>query len=146
VTWPLKAYSNGIGDSQPSLLENLEKQEESPSSLSQSEKLAIIMPSASGFHHTVSSLLAIQDTPFPDESVSAECANHLPEVAKLQMDLNERSEEVQELAMRSAAVLQSWYELVDGFNSCLAEWDERLREMETIVCRREKIEQEVESY
>jgi hypothetical protein len=98
------------------------------------------------YHQTVSSLLAIQDTPFPDETVSAECANHFPEVVKLQMALAERTEQVQELAIRSAAALQEWYELVEGFNSCVVEWDERLREIETIVCRREKIERDAEEY
>ena len=135
------------GDSNPSLLEDSSKQSESaPSTLTQSEKLAIILPSAPLYHQTSSLLLAIRDTPFPEESVSAGIANSLPEVVKLQLAVAQRDEQVENLAKRSLAVLQGWYEIVEGFNGCVAEWDERLRDLETKVCRKEKIMRDADEY
>jgi hypothetical protein len=135
------------GDSNPSLLENPSRQSNStPSTLTQSEKLAIILPSAPLYHQTSSLLLAIRDTPFLDESVSAETANSLPEVVKLQLAVAERDEQVENLAKRSLAVLQGWYGIVEGFNGCVAEWDERLKDMETKVCRKEKIVRDADEY
>lgn len=83
---------------------------------------------------------------FPEESVSAEIANSLPEVVKLQLSLAEKDEEVANLARRSIRVLQEWYELVEGLNGCIAEWDERLRDLETKVCRKEKIARDTNEY
>lgn len=83
---------------------------------------------------------------FPEESVSAEIANSLPEVVKLQLSLAEKDEEVASLARRSIRVLQEWYELVEGLNGCIAEWDERLRDLETKVCRKEKIARDTNEY
>jgi hypothetical protein len=91
-------------------------------------------------------LIGIRDTPFPDESVSAEIANSLPEVVKLQLALAERDELVAKLSRRSITVLQEWYELVEGFNACVAEWDERLRDLETKILRKEKIAREADEY
>jgi len=136
-----------IGDANPSLLQDVSKAEDSSfSSLSESEKLAMILPSAPLYHQSSSLLLSICDTPFPEESISAEIANSLPEVVKLQLAVAEREERVQELAKRSMAVLQGWYEMVEGFNGCVAEWDERLRGVETKVCRMEKREREADVY
>jgi hypothetical protein len=135
------------GDSNPSLLEDSSKQSESaPSTLTQSEKLAIILPSAPLYHQASSLLLAIRDTPFPEESVSAGIANSLPEVVKLQLAVAQRDEHVENLAKRSLAVLQGWYEIVEGFNGCVAEWDERLRDLETKVWRKEKIMRDADEY
>jgi len=93
-----------------------------------------------------SQLIAIRDTPFPDESVSAEIANSLPDVVKVQLAVAEKDDEVKELARRSLLVLSGWYELVEGFNACVAEWDERLRIVETKVRRKEKIAREADEY
>jgi hypothetical protein len=106
----------------------------------------MILPSAPLYHQSSSLLLSICDTPFPEESISAEIANSLPEVVKLQLAVAEREERVQELAKRSMTVLQGWYEIVEGFNGCVAEWDERLRGVETKVCRMEKREKEADVY
>jgi hypothetical protein len=137
-----------VGDANPSLLETPSKFEESStsSSLSQSEKLAVILPSAPTYHQASSLLLAIRDTSFPEESVSAEIANSLPEVVKLQLAVAERDAVLQDLARRSIAVLQGWYELVEGYNGCVAEWDGRLKDLETTVCRGEKHERDAEVY
>ena len=133
-----------IGDSQPSLLDSTKSVP--TSSPSQVEKLAIVLPSAPLYHQTSSLLLAIRDTPFPPENVSAEIANSLPEVVELQVQVGKRDEEVAELARRSAVVLRGWYELVEGFNGCVAEWDERLREVEASIFRKEKVEREADEY
>jgi hypothetical protein len=98
------------------------------------------------YHQTSSFLIGIRDIQFPEESVSAEIANSLPEVVKLQLALAEKDDEVANLAKRSIKLLQEWYELVEGLNGCIAEWDERLRDLETRVCRKEKIERDADEY
>ena len=135
-----------VADSEPAILEDKPKAEESASSLSQAEKLAVVLSSAPLYHQTSSQLISIRDLPFPSESVSAEIANSLPEVVKVQLALTERNDEMMELARRSLTALEGWYKLVDGFNRCVAEWDERLREIETKLCRKEKLERDTEEY
>jgi len=134
------------GDAQPSLLEEPTKAEDTSLSLSQAEKQAIVLQSATLYHETSSMLLGVYDIPFPDENVSAEIANSLPEVVKLQLRVAELDERVTNLAKRSVIALQWWYELVEGFNGCIAEWDERLRQMETVIMRKEKVEREADEY
>jgi hypothetical protein len=134
------------GDAQPSLLDDPTKSEDTSSSLSQAEKQAIVLQSATLYHETSSMLLGVYDIPFPDENVSGEIANSLPEVVKLQLRVAELDERVTNLAKRSVVALQWWYELVEGFNGCIAEWDERLRQMETVIMRKEKVEREADEY
>jgi len=98
------------------------------------------------YHQISSLLLAIRDTPFPEEPVSAEISNALPEVVKLQLAVAERDEQVENLAKKSLTILEGWYEIVEGFNGCVAEWDERLKNLETKVCRKEKIMREADEY
>ena len=134
------------GDAQPSLLDEPTKSEDTSSSLSQAEKQAIVLQSATLYHETSSMLLGVYDIPFPDENVSADIANSLPEVVKLQLRVAELDDRVTNLAKRSVVALQWWYELVEGFNGCIAEWDERLRQMETVIMRKEKVEREADEY
>ena len=106
----------------------------------------MILPSAPEYQQTASFLLAIRDTPFPEENVSAEIANSLPEVVRVQLKVMEKEAEVDELTKRSVAVLEKWYAVVAGFNACVAEWDERLRELEVKISRREKSLRDAETY
>ena len=47
---------------------------------------------------------------------------------------------------RSLQVLGTWYGFVEGFNGCVAEWDDVLRKAETWVMRRERESREAEEY
>ena len=67
-------------------------------------------------------------------------------MVKFKLAVAEKDKQVLNLARRSMDVLQGWYELVQGFNGCVAEWDERLRELETKICRKEKIAKDAETY
>ena len=78
--------------------------------------------------------------------MSAEIANALPEVVELQLRVVEREEGVRQLVQRSLRVLGAWYGFVEGFNGCVAEWDDRLREVETWIIRRERERREAEEY
>ena len=78
--------------------------------------------------------------------MSAEIANALPEVTKLQLEMMKYEEQVKALRERSLNVLEEWYGLVEGVNACVEEWDQRLRGCETAVRRREKALEEEESY
>ena len=135
-----------LGDSEPSILEDKSKHGGKTLSLSQPEKQAVVLSSAPLYHQVSSQLLAIRDLPFPSESVSAEIANSLPEVVKVQLALTEKNDEIMELTQRSLSALEGWYQLVEGFNACVAEWDDRLRELEIKLCRREKQERDTEEY
>jgi len=104
------------------------------------------LPSAPIYHQTSSLLLALRDTPFPEETVSAEIANALPEVVELQLRIAEKEERVRQLVQRSLQVLAAWYGFVEGFNGCVAEWDDVLRETETWIMRREREQREAEEY
>lgn len=53
---------------------------------------------------------------------------------------------MKELVGRSLQLLQGWYGVVEGFNGCVAEWDNRLREAETGILRRERAMRETEEY
>ena len=106
----------------------------------------MVVSAAPSFQYTSSSLLAIKDLPFPPESVSTQIANSLPDVATVQVDLAEREDEIMVLAKRSLTALEAWYQLVEGFNGCIAEWDERLRDMETKLLRKERSERDAEEY
>jgi hypothetical protein len=136
---------DGIGDTDPTLLAEPTKPPPA-TDLSHPEKLAIILPSASTYHQTSSLLLALRDTPFPEESVSADIANALPEVVELQLRIAEKEERVRNLAARSLVVLRGWYGIVEGVNQCVSEWDDRLRDAETVVVRRERAVRDAEEF
>jgi hypothetical protein len=115
-------------------------------SLSETEKLAIVLPAAPLYHQISSSLIAIRDTPFPSEKVSAEIANSLPEVTEKQLEMMQLEEQVRELRLRSVKVLEEWFGIVEGWNGCVEEWDRRLRAVEIKLRRREKMREEEETY
>ena len=135
-----------VGDAQPSLLEDTRNPADHASSLSENEKLAIVLPSAPIYHQTSSLLLGIRDTPFPEETISAEMANHLPEVINLHVQYVEWEKRTTSLASRTAKILQTWYEITEGFNACVAEFDGRLRDLEIRVARRERAIREADVY
>jgi len=64
----------------------------------------------------------------------------------VQLEVMEREGQVDELVRRSVGILERWYVIVEGFNACVAEWDERLREVEIHVSRREKSLRDAETY
>ena len=78
--------------------------------------------------------------------MSAEIANALPAVLREQLRLIEKAGEVDGLMKRSVGLLERWYGVVEGLNACIAEWDERLRELEIKVSRKEKSLRDAETY
>jgi len=64
----------------------------------------------------------------------------------MQLQLLNREEEVKELRRRSLRVLEGWFMVVEGVNICVEEWDLRLRGVETLVRRRERVMEEEETY
>ena len=64
----------------------------------------------------------------------------------MQLEVMEKDGEVDELVRQSVGVLERWYVVVEGFNACVAEWDERLQELEIHVSRREKSLRDAETY
>jgi len=138
-----------VGDAESSLFQpapTVPPNVDASSTLSQTEKLAIILPSAPAYQQTSALLLAVRDTPFPEETVSAEIANALPAVLREQLRLIEKAGEVDGLMKRSVGLLERWYGVVEGLNACIAEWDERLRELEIKVSRKEKSLRDAETY
>ena len=67
-------------------------------------------------------------------------------MARVQLKVMEKEGEVNGLVRRSVGVLERWYAVVEGVNACVAEWDDRLRELEIKVSRREKSLRDAETY
>ena len=55
-------------------------------------------------------------------------------------------EQVRELRMRSVWLLEQWFDVVEGLNGCVGEWDSRLRGVERGVRRREHVREDEETY
>jgi hypothetical protein len=58
----------------------------------------------------------------------------------------DKESQVAILMKQSVGLLERWYAVVEGFNACIAEWDERLRELEIKVSRRNKTLRDAETY
>jgi len=136
-----------VGDAQPSLLEpSTPPAAPTTQTLSVPEKLSIILPAAPLYHQVSSGLSSLRDTPFPSESLSAEIAVKVPDVTAAQLRLLGLEEQVRELRMRSVWLLEQWFDVVEGLNGCVGEWDSRLRGVERDVRRREHVREDEETY
>lgn len=100
---------------------------------------ALILAHANLLQTTSSSLqtLASQNT-IPDPAVLAKLIALQPQLERMQTKQAEQAREVAELRARSARVVEQWYEEgVLGMGEKWAGWEERLREGEILVRRRE---------
>jgi len=84
-------------------------------------------------------LAAVKDLTIPDPEISADLIGLQPRIDRVSVLQEGMLQEMSELRSRSTKVLERWYlEGVEGVNKDFAEWDERLRDVEVSVMRRER--------
>ncbi|KAJ5906848.1 uncharacterized protein N7473_003764 [Penicillium subrubescens] len=99
---------------------------------------SIVLSYATAFPETASRLTSLNDLPIPDASSSAALIALQPQIDRLAQTQTEQAAAVSELRVRTARVLQRWYEVgVVGSGECWAEWEGRLEGVEREVRRRE---------
>ncbi|MCJ1433489.1 hypothetical protein MMC27_002851 [Xylographa pallens] len=102
------------------------------------ERLSIIKSCATLFPTTASRLTSIQDLPIPSAESSINLIALHPRLAKIQLLQDSQSQEIINLRLRTASVLQRWYEVgILASGECWTEWDERLMEVEKTLRREE---------
>ncbi|MCJ1473917.1 hypothetical protein MMC13_002573 [Lambiella insularis] len=103
-----------------------------------SERLAIINSCATLYPTSVSRLTSIQDLPVPSAESSASLIALHPRLAKVELLQKSQSLQLAELRVRTASVLQRWYEIgVLGRGECWTEWEGRMMEVEKVLRREE---------
>ena len=102
------------------------------------ERLSIIKSCATLFPTTASRLTSIQDLPIPSAESSTSLVALHPRLAKVELLQDFQSQEITNLRLRTASVLQRWYEVgILAYGECWTEWDERLMEIEKTLRREE---------
>ncbi|MCJ1379230.1 hypothetical protein MMC17_002330 [Xylographa soralifera] len=105
---------------------------------SNSERLSIVKSCATLFPTTASRLTSIQDLPIPSAESSTNLIVLHPRLAQVEFLQDSQSQEITNLRLRTASVLQRWYEVgVLAHGECWTEWDERLMEVEKSLRREE---------
>ncbi|KAL4737730.1 hypothetical protein BDV11DRAFT_191180 [Aspergillus similis] len=98
--------------------------------------LSIILSYASLISETASRLTSLTDTPIPDASLSASLIALQPRMNQLAAKQDEQSREIAELRVRTAKVLQRYYEVsLLGGGEVWGEWEGRIERVEREVKR-----------
>ncbi|MCJ1429528.1 hypothetical protein MMC29_007443 [Sticta canariensis] len=107
-------------------------------SLTTPELLAVISSYATLYPTTASRLKSINDVPIPPLESSVSLISLQPRITRLELLQESHARGVAELGLRSASVLQRWYELgVLGGGECWTEWEGRVMNAEKRVRREE---------
>ncbi|KAL3486715.1 hypothetical protein BJX62DRAFT_241681 [Aspergillus germanicus] len=107
-------------------------------SLPLSSQAAIILSYTTSFPETASRLTSLQDLPIPPATQSASLIDLQPRIDTLSKKQEEQAREVAELRVRTAKVLQRWYEVsVLGGGEVWGEWEGRIEGVERGVRRGE---------
>ncbi|KAJ6072274.1 Nuclear distribution protein RO10 [Penicillium canescens] len=111
---------------------------EIPQGLTSQTLTSIILSYATAFPETASRLTSLNDLPIPDAASSAALIELQPQLDRLARSQAEQAATISELRVRSARVLQRWYDVgLVGSGECWAEWEGRLEDVEREVRRRE---------
>ncbi|KAJ5381628.1 uncharacterized protein N7496_004056 [Penicillium cataractarum] len=117
-----------------------------PEDLTPRTLTSIVLSYATAFPETASRLTSLNDLPVPDAMSSASLITLQPQLDQLAQKQAEQAAEVSELRVRTARVLQRWYEVgVVGSGECWAEWEGRVEGVEREVRRREVIREKREN-
>ncbi|MCJ1466840.1 hypothetical protein MMC07_005461 [Pseudocyphellaria aurata] len=105
-------------------------------SLTTPELIAIVSSYATLFPTTASRLKSINDVPIPPLDSSATLISLQQRIARLELLQEAHARSVADLRLRSASVIQRWYELgVLGGGECWTEWEGRVMNVEKRVRR-----------
>lgn len=101
--------------------------------------LASLVLAHTPLYTTVSAhLTQLQDTHVPDPAVAVKLTELRPRIEKARVKQEQQAREFAELRARSARVVEKWYEGgVLQMGERWAEWEERVRDVEIAVRRRE---------
>ncbi|KAJ5182816.1 hypothetical protein N7492_000432 [Penicillium capsulatum] len=128
-----------LHDRFPDLFQNTPPHE-IPEGLSTRTLASMVLSYAAAFPETASRLTSLQDLPVPDPESSAKLIELQPQLNRLAKTQSEQAATVSELRVRTARVLQRWYEVgIVGNGECWAEWEGRLEDVEREVRRREVV-------
>ncbi|KAJ5966374.1 Nuclear distribution protein RO10 [Penicillium waksmanii] len=109
-----------------------------PEGLTPQTLTSIILSYASAFPETSSRLTSLNDLPIPDAQSSAALIELQPALDRAAGKQAEQAAAISELRVRTARVLQRWYEVgLVGSGEAWAEWEGRLEGVEREVRRRE---------
>ncbi|KAJ6107865.1 hypothetical protein N7523_009188 [Penicillium sp. IBT 18751x] len=119
---------------------------EIPEGLSTRTLSSIVLSYATAFPETASRLTSLNDLPVPDAQSSAELIELQTRMDRLAQIQAQQAETISELRVRTARVLQRWYEVgLVGSGECWAEWEGRLEDVEREVRRREVVKERREN-
>ena len=109
-----------------------------PSTLRPSQLAALILAHSQLYTSVSANLTQLQDTRVPDPAGTVKLLDLAPRIEKARVRQEKQAREVAELRARSARVVEQWLEVgMLGMSERWAEWEERLREVEIVVRRRE---------
>lgn len=99
---------------------------------------ALVLAHSQLYHSVSARLPQVQDASMPDPSVAAKLIELRPHIEQLQSKQDAQATEFAKLRTRSAQAVEAWYEGgVLNMGERWAEWEERLRDAEIVVRRRE---------
>ena len=111
---------------------------EAPSTLPVASLASLVLAHTQLYHSVSSRLSQLQDVDVPDPASAAKLTELRPRIEQTRLKQDAKAKEFAELRTRSKRVVQNWYEGgVLGMGEQWAEWEERLREAEILVRRRE---------
>ena len=110
----------------------------SPDSLPAASLASLILAHAQLYQSAATGLSKLQDLSVPAPAAATKLIELHPRIQKAREKQTAQAEEFAELRARSAQVVEKWYEGgVLGMGEQWAEWEERLRDAEILVRRRE---------
>ncbi|KAK1055971.1 hypothetical protein LTR74_015281 [Friedmanniomyces endolithicus] len=109
-----------------------------PSTLLPSQLRALVLAHSQLYTSVSTNLTQLQDTRVPDPTGIVKLVDLAPRIEKARVRQEQQAREVAELRAKSARVVEQWLEVgMLGMSERWAEWEERLREVEIVVRRRE---------
>jgi len=112
--------------------------DEVPSTLSASSLAALVVAHAQLYTSVSSQLTQLQDNAVPGPGPVVKLVDLQPRIDKAVARHEQQAREVAELRARSARVVERWYEVgVLEMGERWVDWEERIREVEILVRRRE---------
>ncbi|KAI1922767.1 hypothetical protein LOZ58_001996 [Ophidiomyces ophidiicola] len=110
-----------------------------PSTLSTPSLASIVLSYAAAFPETASRLSSLQDLPVPPASASTGLIELRPRINRLLKEQEVQADEVAELRVRSALLMQRWIEVgIVGGGELWGEWEDRVTRAERAVRRLER--------
>ena len=102
------------------------------------EKLTTIISCATLYSATASQITLIKDLPIPAAETSACLISLRPRLARVDALQSSQAIEIAELRLRTASILQRWYEIgVLAEGECWTKWEDRIAQVEKSVRREE---------